>query len=55
MIAFDEFQKKSHKEFDLNFESIEVIIFTINNARNKHFLFEKRMIFRMKKNNHSDE
>jgi hypothetical protein len=48
MIVFDEFQKKSHKEFDLNFESIEVIIFTINNARNKHFLHERRMISRMK-------
>jgi hypothetical protein len=55
MIAFDEFQKESHKELDLNSESIEVIIFTINNARNKHFSHEKRMISRMKKDIHSRE
>jgi hypothetical protein len=55
MIAFDEFQKKSQKEFDLNSESIEVIIFTINNARNKHFSHERRMIFRMKEDIHSRE
>jgi hypothetical protein len=55
MIVFNEFQKKSHKEFDLIFESIEVIVFAINNARNKHFSQEKRMISRMKKNIHSRE
>ncbi len=55
MIVFDEFQKKSHKELDLSFESIEMIIFTINNARNKHSLHEKRMISRMKKNIHNRE
>jgi hypothetical protein len=53
MIAFDEFQKKSHKEFDLNFESIEMIIFTINKTKNKHFSHERRMISRMKKNIHN--
>jgi hypothetical protein len=55
MIVFDEFQKESHKELDLNFESIEVIIFTINNAKNKHFSHERRMISRMKENNHNRE
>jgi hypothetical protein len=52
-IAFDEFQKKSHTKLDLNFESIEVIIFTMSNARNKHFSHEKRMIFRMKEDIHN--
>jgi hypothetical protein len=55
MIVFDEFQKKSHKELDLNFESIEMIIFMINNAKNKHFLHKRRMIFRMKKDIHNRE
>jgi hypothetical protein len=55
MSVFDEFQKKSPKEFDKNFKSIEVIIFTINNARNKHFLHEKRMISRMKEDIHNRE
>jgi hypothetical protein len=55
MIVFDEFQKKSHKKFDLNFESIEMIIFAINNAKNKHFSHEKRMIFRIKKDIHNRE
>jgi hypothetical protein len=55
MIVFDEFQKKSHKKFDLNFESIEAIIFTINNAKNKHFSHEKRMISCMKENIHNRE
>jgi hypothetical protein len=55
MIAFDEFQKKSHKELDMNFESIEVIIFTISNTKNKHFSHERRMIFRMKEDIHSRE
>jgi hypothetical protein len=48
MIVFDEFQKESQKELDLNSESIEMIIFTINSAKNKHFSHEKRMISRMK-------
>jgi hypothetical protein len=55
MIVFDEFQKKSHKKFDLNFELIEAIIFTINNAKNKHFSHKKRMISRMKKDIHNRE
>jgi uncharacterized protein len=54
-IAFDEFQKKSYKELDLNFESIEVIIFTMSNAKNKHFSHERRMISRMKEDVHSRE
>jgi hypothetical protein len=54
-IVFDEFQKESHKELDLNFESIEVIIFTMNNAKNKHFSHERRMISRMKKDIHNRE
>jgi hypothetical protein len=32
-IVFDEFQKESHKEFDFDSESIEMIDFTINNAK----------------------
>jgi hypothetical protein len=32
-IVFDEFQKESHKELDLDFESIEMIDFTDNNAK----------------------
>ncbi len=55
MIVFDEFQKKSHKDFDLKFELIEVIVFTINNARNKYFSYEKCMISRMKKDIHNRE
>jgi hypothetical protein len=55
MIVFDEFQKELHTEFDLNFESIEMIIFTINNAKNKHFSHKKRMISRMKEDIHSRE
>jgi hypothetical protein len=55
MIIFDEFQKKSHKELDINFESIEMIIFTINNTKNKHFSHERRMISRMKKDTHNRE
>jgi hypothetical protein len=54
-IVFDEFQKESHKKFDLNFESIEVIIFTMSNAKNKHFSHERRMISRMKEDIHSRE
>ncbi len=55
MIVFDEFQKKSHKEFDKNFKSIEMIVLTIRNARNKHFSHEKRMISCMKENIHNRE
>jgi hypothetical protein len=55
MIAVDKFLKKSHKELDLNFESIEMIIFTINNAKNKNFSHEKRMISRMKEDIHNRE
>jgi hypothetical protein len=54
-IAFDEFQNESHKKLDLNFESIEVIIFTMNNARNKHFSHERRIISRMKEDIHNCE
>jgi hypothetical protein len=54
-IALNEFQKESHKELDLNFESIEVIIFTMSNAKNKYFSHERRMISRMKENIHSRE
>jgi hypothetical protein len=32
-IVFDEFQKESHKKFDSNFESIEVIHLTISDAK----------------------
>jgi hypothetical protein len=32
-IVFDEFQKEFHKKFNLDFESIEMIDFTINNAK----------------------
>jgi hypothetical protein len=54
-IVFDEFQEESYKELDLNFESIEVIIFTMSNAKNKHFSHERRMISRMKEDIHSRE
>jgi hypothetical protein len=49
------FKKKSHKKLNLNFESNEAIVFTINNAKNNHFSHEKRMIFRMKKDIHNRE
>jgi hypothetical protein len=49
------FKKKIHKEFDLNLESIEMIVFTINIAENKHFLHERRSIYRMKKIIHNRE
>jgi hypothetical protein len=55
MIVFDEFQKTSFKEFDLNSESIEIIAFTIDNVKNNHFSHKKRMISRMKKNIHNRE
>ncbi len=55
MIVFDEFQKESHKELEVNSESIERIVFTISSAKNKHFSHERRMISCMKEDIHSRE
>jgi hypothetical protein len=55
VIVFEEFQKESHKKFDMNSEWIEMIVFTIRSTRNKHFSHERRMISCMKENIHSRE